>query len=159
MKYQDGTAPVGYHCTGCGVEGVKLWRQYQTCADAVELLCCDCAAKDQDRDISDIDVDGRHTDELGHKSSQIGGLVPAIPTEDESTYWGYTSVPQLGVLWWHGLPLREGGEFSGLTGVAMLVQSAKKDLECIEQISPVTRSICGNVMDVVERLQALVEKP
>lgn len=38
------------------------------------------------------------------KTNQIGWRVPAIPTEENDTYWGYTSVPQAGCDWWYRLP-------------------------------------------------------
>jgi len=36
----------------CGAEGVKLWRQYNTFVNYIQLMCADCAAKDQKEDIS-----------------------------------------------------------------------------------------------------------
>jgi hypothetical protein len=38
------------------------------------------------------------------KTDQIGWRVPAVPTEEGDTYWGYTSVPDPGVEWWQNLP-------------------------------------------------------
>ena len=38
------------------------------------------------------------------RTNQIGWRVPAVPTEDGETYWGYTSVPQPGCDWWSNLP-------------------------------------------------------
>lgn len=38
------------------------------------------------------------------KSDQIGWRVPAVPTEENDTFWGYTSVPQAGCEWWYKLP-------------------------------------------------------
>jgi hypothetical protein len=38
------------------------------------------------------------------KTDQIGWRVPAVPTEDGDTFWGYTSVPQTGCDWWASLP-------------------------------------------------------
>ena len=38
---------------------------------------------------------------------QIGWLVPAIPTPDNETFWGYTSVPSHSVVWWWSVPLRK----------------------------------------------------
>ena len=35
---------------------------------------------------------------------QIGWLVPAVPTEEGDTFWGYTSVPEPGCQWWYRLP-------------------------------------------------------
>ena len=49
FSYADGHVPKGYTCTGCGAVGVKLWRQYQTLACCVELLCAPCALADQDK--------------------------------------------------------------------------------------------------------------
>ena len=155
MKYEDRTIPEDYCCTVCEAQGVKLWRQYQTCADSIELECCDCAAADQDKNIADIDADGRYTSAVdGERSDQIGWLVPAVPTESESTYWGYTSVPQLGILWWRGLPTKPGDEASGLLGTDMLVLAAKEGLEGIGQISGVAKLICPSVLDMVERFAA-----
>jgi hypothetical protein len=37
-------------------------------------------------------------------TDQIGWMVPAVPTPDGDTFWGYTSVPLEGVLWWKALP-------------------------------------------------------
>lgn len=80
-----------YACSKCGVVGVKLWRQTGVSANEIELLCANC------------DTD---------KSS----LVPAIPDRrpdgdgslpDNTHYWGASSVPSSGVLWWN--TLREYG--------------------------------------------------
>jgi hypothetical protein len=88
---------VDYTCSKCKVKGVKLWRQYQTCADAQELLCAKCGAPD-----TVVDADGR-ADRDGMRTDQIGSwLVPAVPVGD--TYWGYTSVPSQDVEWWRKLP-------------------------------------------------------
>ncbi len=38
------------------------------------------------------------------KTDQIGWRMPAVPTAENDTYWGYTSVPQAGCDWWHRLP-------------------------------------------------------
>lgn len=104
-----GGAPKAYRCTTCGVHGCKLWREYQTCADYTELVCCDCAAKSQKKDISSIDDQGRSVcdpelPEMRHSS--IGWRVPAIPTEEGDTFWGFTSSPGPAVHWWETLPTR-----------------------------------------------------
>lgn len=83
-----------YICSKCGVSGVKLWRQYQTIASAIELLCVDCAEADQKK-------------KLNPGCDQIGWLVPAVPVDGEPTYWGYTSVPPEGCKWWYDLPMRK----------------------------------------------------
>lgn len=158
MKYQDAKTPKHYRCSVCGAKQVKLWRQYQTVADAIELHCCTCAAKDQDRDISDIDQDGLYTGSYEMRSDQIGGLVPAIPTEDGRTYWGYTSVPSLGILWWKGLPTKPGAASTGPAGVDMLVRSVQENLDVIEQLSPITKTICPDVVEAVQRLAKLARE-
>lgn len=91
--YKTNTTPVGYRCSCCGAMGVRLYRQYQTFADHIKLLCRSCALKDQNK--KEPDMESEHT---------IGWLVGAVPTEDNLTYWGYTSVPQDGVEWWNNLP-------------------------------------------------------
>lgn len=46
VDYSDKAPPEGYRCSNpkCkSPHGVKLWRQYQTIASEVELLCGPCA--------------------------------------------------------------------------------------------------------------------
>jgi hypothetical protein len=101
--------PKGYACTDCGATGVKLWREYNTVLDRQSLRCCDCAAKNQGRHPIEIDDDGKNKDiDTGLRCDQIGWLVPAVPTEDGTTMWGYSSVPRGGVMWWKALPNRVG---------------------------------------------------
>lgn len=104
--YSTGDVPNGYECSQCGTKGCKLWRQYNTIASEIDLMCGSCALKDQKKDGASIDDQGYIKDsEIGGiKCDQIGWLVPAVPCEDEDTYWGYTSVPQDGVRWWRALP-------------------------------------------------------
>lgn len=106
MDYGSVVPPGGYCCSECGAHGVKLWREYQTIADAIELRCVDCALRDQGKDWM-VGEDGRHKDEF-NGSDQIGWLVPAVPTIEGDTYWGYSSVPSAGCVWWFLLPLRSG---------------------------------------------------
>jgi hypothetical protein len=102
-----------YTCSGCGTTGVKLWRDYNTCASAVELKCAECATpaqvtyeaknyNDKNRDaLGSLDADGVFTFRSG---DQLGGLVPAVPTAEGDTFWGYSSVPDEEVEWWLALP-------------------------------------------------------
>jgi hypothetical protein len=99
--YLNGTTPKDYQCAKCGATNCKLWREYQTFSP--QLLCATCAAQDQDENINTIDATGRYASNYG-KTDQIGWYVPAVPTEDGSSYWGYTSVPQPGCNWWKQLP-------------------------------------------------------
>jgi hypothetical protein len=107
FKYGMFLVPAGYHCVRCGLHGVKLWRQYQTFVDEVELLCADCAMTNQ-KEAGRVDEDGKHETEFG-RCDQIGWLVPAVPTEEG----GYTSVPEAGCAWWDAMPTRPAHIVSG----------------------------------------------
>lgn len=102
--YYTNEVPEFYKCSGCGASDVKLWRQYNTCADSIELLCVTCACDNQ-KEVDHVDERGKQHGEHGPHDS-IGWLVPAIPCKGEPTYWGYTSVPELGVQWWRRLSTR-----------------------------------------------------
>ena len=88
---------IPYKCTKCGFSG-RLWREYNTFADQIELLCGQCAH----------DPNGEWVGKSGYLTGEgdqlEGGLVPAIPTPDGKTFFGYTSVPQELVLAWYKLP-------------------------------------------------------
>jgi len=51
-----------------------------------------------------IPTDAIETKVFRTRTDQIGWRVPAVPTEDGKSYWGYTSVPQPGCDWWSNLP-------------------------------------------------------
>lgn len=85
--------PKGYECGQCNSSGVRLYREYQTVLDAQNLYCRACALINQKKTVPD--TSSEHS---------IGWLVAAVPTEDGSTCWGYTSVPPEGVIWWNSLP-------------------------------------------------------
>jgi len=104
--YRNGDVPKDYKCSKCGAQGIKMWRQYNTFADHIELMCGQCALEDQGKKGPLDDRGMRQSEVDNEKTDQIGWLVPAIPTEDESTFWGYTSVPASGVRWWKALPTK-----------------------------------------------------
>ena len=105
INYAKKETPPNYICCRCGAAGCKLWREYQTFLDHQTLLCAKCAGKDQKKDVSAIDAAGRYeSGDLLGKIDQIGWYVPAVPTEQNDTYWGYTSVPEAGCTWWRNLP-------------------------------------------------------
>ena len=111
VDYAGRTPPAGYRCAECGAHGVKLWREYQTFVEHQVLRCVDCACRDQKKDATTVGEDGRRLlveYDWGREqtSDQIGWLVPAVPTAEGDTFWGYTSVPEDGCRWWYGLPLR-----------------------------------------------------
>jgi hypothetical protein len=81
----------GYTCGSCSASGVRLWRDYQTFLDAQSLLCRTCCER----------VAGKPKPD---DSDSIGWHVPAVPTADGSTFWGYSSVPEAACRWWCALP-------------------------------------------------------
>lgn len=104
---------IEYRCGKCGAEGCKLWREYNTFLSHQELYCVNCACADQAGKYckfgpEDVDSSGKAPSSfyghLGERTDQIGNLIPAVPTADEDTFWGYTSVPYALVRWWRELP-------------------------------------------------------
>lgn len=104
VDYAKNRTPYFYKCSKCGTMNRKLWREYQTCLDAQTFYCADCACKHTGKDRSRITKEGRYNHEDIGPCDSFGWLVPAVPTEEGDTYWGYTSVPQAGVDWWRRLP-------------------------------------------------------
>lgn len=100
--------PPSYRCSKCARHGCKLWREYQTFADHTLLLCCDCAGRAERIKLTDIDAEGYRVGKYG-RTDQIGWFVPAVPTVEGDTFWGYTSVPPEGCEWWRRLPTRVAG--------------------------------------------------
>ncbi|HEX8389883.1 MAG TPA: hypothetical protein VF597_00490 [Candidatus Saccharimonadales bacterium] len=105
VDYSSSATPSSYVCGTCGKSGVKLWREYQTFLQNQALSCADCATKRFNVDISRMTDNGKHPSYLGHTDT-IGWLIPAVPTEENDTFWGYSSVPPNGCDWWTRLPLR-----------------------------------------------------
>lgn len=95
LDYGKEEAPSEYRCDDCGAHGVRLWREYNTFVDCQTLRCRPCAIKSKPPEDEDI--------EERFDSDQVAGMVPAVPTEDGETFWGYSSVPMDGVRWWYGL--------------------------------------------------------
>jgi hypothetical protein len=91
FSYIKKEIPESYKCKECGASGVRLFREYQTFADYITLRCTVCALANQKM----TEQDGPHS---------CGWLVAAVPTEENDTFWGYTSVPLEGVEWWNNLP-------------------------------------------------------
>lgn len=98
------TPPATYCCSKCGASGVKLWRLYQTFLNYNELTCAKCSGEAEGESIEGIDADGKIASEFGGRTDTIGWRVPAVPTVEGDTFWGYTSVPQAGCDWWYKLP-------------------------------------------------------
>jgi hypothetical protein len=102
---------INYTCTGCGSCNCRLWRQYQTVLNHIELKCIDCALEEYAKDHPDkpLPMVREYPGGPGD-GDQIGWLIPAVPTSENDTFWGYSSVPQDRVDWWYSLPLRDVGE-------------------------------------------------
>lgn len=103
--YLDGKVPEDYKCCECGAVGCKLWRDYGSYS-SLELVCCVCAAREQKKNIKDIDADGMRSTGGRSRTDQIGWYLPAVPYEDGGGFWAYTSVPSLGCEWWRKLPTK-----------------------------------------------------
>lgn len=105
IDYTKAETPPSYVCGACGASGVKLWREYQAFLEDQTLRCANCAAKSESKEIEDIDANGvRSCNQFGGTTDQIGWYIPAVPTAENDSFWGYTSVPEEGVSWWRRLP-------------------------------------------------------
>jgi hypothetical protein len=102
VDYSTQATPDDYKCSVCGATGVKLWRE--SYSSSVQLLCAFHAGEKAGVSIEGIDAEGMLPSELGRQTDQIGYFLPAVPTEDNQGYYGYTSVPEEGVNWWSNLP-------------------------------------------------------
>ena len=105
FTYLNPSAPNDYKCRRCGATGIKLWREYQTFKP--RLLCAVCLSIEKETSIEGMNDEGKIPWGGGYidmMTDAIGGYVPAIPDEEGLGYWGYTSVPQEGILWWEHLP-------------------------------------------------------
>ena len=80
-----------YKCGGCGASDIRLWRRWNTFVSAQSLTCKLCSEIEQGV-------------ELGERGDEIGNRIPAVPTEEGDTFWGYSSVPDDAVKWWIHLP-------------------------------------------------------
>ena len=110
FKYASGETPETYKCQICGATHVKLWRKYQTFVDDNTLVCASCLSRLKTEGkfvpkFRDTKYGARWTKQSGlQESDSIGEFVPAVPTEGNDTFWGYTSVPKEGCDWWNKLP-------------------------------------------------------
>lgn len=104
IDYAKIETPPNYVCGDCGATGCKLWRFFHALLSHQKLRCAVCAGQVQKLTIVDINAQGRHVDPDGYRSNQIGYMVPAVPTEENDSYWGYLATPESGWLWWERLP-------------------------------------------------------
>lgn len=85
---------IAYKCGGCGATGVRLWRRWNAFVSHQSLACKTCSV------VSELDP----STIMMRGSDQIGSRIPAVPTEENDTFWGYSSVPDDAVQWWLGMP-------------------------------------------------------
>jgi len=88
VDYTSTVPPKGYECSVCAAHGVKLWREYQTCADYTSLFCLVCAQADQKK--------------TGYRGTEDGkslytGVIKHWYQDDE-THWTANGAQQ----WWLG---------------------------------------------------------
>jgi len=103
LDYTKNNVPKNYKCHICDVQNVKLWRDSRVCASDITLFCARCASLKTNVDISSINKEGVYFKEYLW-TDQIEDLLPAVPTENERTFWHYTTVPQIAIEWWKRLP-------------------------------------------------------
>ena len=99
FDYQEHGCPEDYRCTRCDKTWVKLWREYNTFMSHQSVMCHDCWKETKPKLYAQY-----NSEEYGHSDQLCGSKVPAIPTEEGDTFWGYCAVPIDGVRWWHRLP-------------------------------------------------------
>ena len=110
FKYAAGEVPETYKCQLCGATHVKLWRKYQMFVEDNTLVCAPCLSRLKTTvgfvpKFRDTKYGSRWTKPAGgQESDSIGEFVPAVPTEENDTFWGYSSVPKGGCDWWNKLP-------------------------------------------------------
>ncbi len=119
-----------YVCAKCGAGGVKLWRDSNTFLDHLGLFCVECAMEQQCQPgVSSFGKSRRKDDVFTFEDGdQIGWLLPAVSTPDGSTFWGYSSVPSDGILWWYGLPTYKD-EAREVATLRVLVERHKNNYE------------------------------
>jgi hypothetical protein len=93
-NYTTLTVTDDYKCSRCGAGNCKLWREAHTVAP--KLSCANCITYETGLAYNYVDPDGQFVHDVG-ASDTLGWYVPAVPTEDTETYWGYSS-------WWRQLP-------------------------------------------------------
>lgn len=105
IDYLSPVPPDGYRCMDCDTHGVKMWRMSNS--SCIEFRCFTCACL-QEKVKATPSVDRKGVMKLSHgihvQSDQIGNLVPAIPSEDGSTCWGYSNASAEACQWWWSLP-------------------------------------------------------
>ncbi len=110
VDYLSLACPDGYRCTECDAHGVKLWREYNTFLSHQTYYCAECAKKRDPSNAAPVDENGLQDSKHDTKTDQVGGAVPAVPTVEGDTYWGYGAIPSAGAAWWRALPTHDPDE-------------------------------------------------
>ena len=92
---------INYCCSCCNRNNCKLWRNTSVFLEYIKMVCIQCI---KDPRKKDIDSQGTIPTHFEQRTDQIGGMVPAVLTEDQETFWGYTSVPEKSAKMWELLP-------------------------------------------------------
>jgi hypothetical protein len=99
-----------YRCADCRTGNRKLWRPAQTFDP--DILCWRCVYLRQPGEkfkgiFQDGTVPYPYDEDPRHPRTHClaGFYVPAVPVDGEDAYWGYSSVPDMELDWWTGLPL------------------------------------------------------
>lgn len=105
----DENGKVIYSCDNCGSSGLKLWRDYNAFLSHQTLTCVPCLMKsfDPSKDRSELD-EYRVLDDSGNFTfsggTEINGKIPAVLTEDGTTFYGFTSGSDTAYRTWYSLP-------------------------------------------------------
>lgn len=89
--YSQAGTPPEYVCGECGATGVKLWRPMNVLNP--DLTCANC-----------MQANGMTTNDIGEWFGPLGVMLPAIPSEDGTGFWGHGKIPARGARWWQNLP-------------------------------------------------------
>ncbi len=103
VEYSTINTPPTYVCHDCGAKNCKLWMDCRAPISEQVLLCANCAAKNQEREVSEMNRYGMYPSDFG-LTNQIGCYVPAVPTKTNNGFCNYLALPQLGKEWWQRLP-------------------------------------------------------
>jgi hypothetical protein len=101
LDVQEITIPVDYVCSDCGATDCKLWRHCDY--EKNQLLCVDCASRNQSIQVFDIDDQGERDHKYGVPTDKIGIFLPAVP-DGTGCFFDYYQTPQVCFDWWRSLP-------------------------------------------------------
>lgn len=148
--------PSGYRCLICNAHGVRLWRDWNCIAVYITLRCYDCVI-DKAEDKKDV-LGKKYTPE----STQIDGLCAAIPTAEGDTFWGYSSAPAEGCVWWRSLSPRVGDWLLGIQKLRVQRDEWRKSYDAISDLREYELRLLDSwikrTKELERRLQALGQK-